>query len=80
VEKRLKRGLTQREVAERMGVPASVVSRLEREGSNPRLSTVVRYCIAVGCRLVVSVGKMDGVELFVDQHNKSRRASNPDKL
>jgi transcriptional regulator with XRE-family HTH domain len=41
-------GLTQAELARRMGVQQPVVARLEREGSDPRFSTVVRALEAVG--------------------------------
>jgi len=41
-------GLTQAELAKRMGVQQPVVARLEREGSDPRFSTVVRALKAVG--------------------------------
>lgn len=43
-------GLTQAQVAERMGSTQTVVSRLEH-GVDARISTVQRYCAAVGVRL-----------------------------
>ena len=50
-------GLTQSEVAERMGVKQPTVSGFESAGSDPRLSTVQRYARAVQahCRVVVQV-------------------------
>ena len=45
---RLEAGLTQAELARRMGVQQPVVARLERDGSDPRFSTVVRALEAVG--------------------------------
>lgn len=44
-------GLTQTEVALRMGVRQPMVSGLENEGSDPRLSTLQRYARAVEARL-----------------------------
>ena len=46
-------GLTQTEVARRMGVRQPMVSGLENEGSDPRLSTLQRYARAVETRLQV---------------------------
>lgn len=41
-------GLTQTEVAARMGTSQSAVARVEAGGSDVRLSTVERYAAAVG--------------------------------
>ncbi len=41
-------GLTQKQVAERMGVTQQAVHKLERYDSDPKLSTVRRYANAVG--------------------------------
>ncbi|MEV7777415.1 helix-turn-helix transcriptional regulator [Kitasatospora sp. NPDC088351] len=48
---RTKRGLTQREVAQRMGTSQSTVSEFERVGGDARYSTLQRYARAVGARL-----------------------------
>lgn len=48
---RREHGLSQEVVAERMGVSQSVVARLERYDSNPTLSTLRRYALAVEARL-----------------------------
>ncbi len=47
VQHKLKQGV----VAERMGVSQSAVSQFERYDSNPKLSTVRRYALAVGARI-----------------------------
>lgn len=47
------RGLSQKEVAERMGVKQPTVSGFENEGSDPRISTVQRYARAVDCRVKI---------------------------
>lgn len=41
-------GMRQRDVAERLGVGASSVARLEAAEVNPRLSTLLRYLDAIG--------------------------------
>ncbi|WP_332643281.1 helix-turn-helix domain-containing protein [Aeromicrobium sp.] len=53
VDCRHARGLSQREVAERMGVKQPTVSGFENEGSDPRLSTIQRYARAVDCRVKI---------------------------
>lgn len=45
---RRKSGLTQRELATRLGTTQTAVARLEREGSNPRLATLERTLRAAG--------------------------------
>lgn len=55
VQVRKERGLTQKQVAQRMGVGQSTIAGFENEGSDPRLSTVQRYARAVEARCVVSV-------------------------
>ncbi|MGB3772875.1 MAG: helix-turn-helix transcriptional regulator [Rhodococcus sp. (in: high G+C Gram-positive bacteria)] len=47
---RLKKGITQTQVAERLGRNKSSVSNFEQLGSDPHLSTVRRYAAAVGVR------------------------------
>ena len=50
---RSRAGLTQGEVAERMGTAQSVVARLESGRRVPSMRTVQRYAQAVGARAVV---------------------------
>ena len=53
---RLRAGLTQDAVAERMGTTKSAVSRLESAGKHvPSLATLKRYSSAVGCELQVKL-------------------------
>jgi ribosome-binding protein aMBF1 (putative translation factor) len=49
-------GLTQTEVAERMGTSQSAVARLEALGGDARVSTLERYAAALGCRLRWELG------------------------
>ncbi len=52
-------GLTQAQVAERMGVPQASVGRLESSAGSrkhaPSLSTLRRYADAVGCELRIAL-------------------------
>lgn len=48
VQRRLSLGLSQTEVAARMGTSQSAVARLESGQSDVRLSTLERYAAAVG--------------------------------
>ena len=52
-ELRAARGLTRRELAERMGTTQSVVGRLEAGGSRPTIVTLERVAHALGLRLEV---------------------------
>ena len=52
---RARAGLTQAEVAQRMGTTQSVVARLESGRRPPSLRTVQRYAQAVGGRAVVRI-------------------------
>lgn len=48
VKVRVDRGISQRDVARIMGVSQPRVCQFEASGSNPRLSTIRRYAMAVG--------------------------------
>lgn len=52
-------GLTQAEVARRMGSSQSSVARLERGEDDPRLSTVDRFAFAVGQEILWSASGLD---------------------
>ena len=54
IEARLAAGLTQEEVARRMGTSQPVVARLE-SGHKPSLKTLERYAAAVGARLKIEI-------------------------
>ncbi len=56
---RSRRGLSQTEVAARMGTSQSVVARLEGGGVDARLSTLERYAAAVGHRLDVRLSDQE---------------------
>lgn len=48
-------GMTQQQVAERLGTQKSAISRIENHAADMRLSTLQRYAEAVGCRLVLEL-------------------------
>ena len=60
-------GLSQAQVAERMGTKAPAITRLESSLSNskhsPSLATLRRYAQAVGCELEVKLVKSKDVEV-----------------
>jgi len=53
---RTEAGLTQAELAARMGTTQSAIARIEGGGSRPSLETLEKLAIAVGQELVVGVG------------------------
>jgi len=55
---RVRAGLTQGEVAARMGMPHSVVGRIESGRGTPSLRTVQGFASAVGARAVVRMGPL----------------------
>ncbi len=54
---RQRAGITQAELARRLGTTQSAVARLERAGSNPRIETVERALLAAGHLLSLSSKK-----------------------
>ncbi|AFV89399.1 XRE family transcriptional regulator [Acidipropionibacterium acidipropionici] len=56
---RKKHKLSQADVAFRMGVTQPTVSDFESDDSNPTLSTIRRYAMAVGARLNTEVADED---------------------
>ena len=51
VNERRRMGLSQTDIAKRMGTTQSAVSDLERSGADPRISTLMRYARALGTPL-----------------------------
>ena len=58
-ELREKRGLSQRELAERLGTTQSAVARLEAGNVSPSLPTLDKVAAALGVELVVSFVDLD---------------------
>ncbi|NKE55360.1 helix-turn-helix domain-containing protein [Lentzea sp. PSKA42] len=59
-------GLSQKEVAKRMGIGQPTVSGFEKESSDPKLSTLQRYARAVEARLLIKV-EMPALSDWVSQ-------------
>ena len=55
VDMREKHGLSQAELAQRMGVSQSAVAQFERYDANPTLATIQRYALAVDANLELKV-------------------------
>jgi transcriptional regulator with XRE-family HTH domain len=59
---RYEAGLTQADVAERMGTKTSAIARLEagggRQKHSPSLATLRKYAAAVGCRIEIKLVPM----------------------
>jgi transcriptional regulator with XRE-family HTH domain len=73
-------GLTQAELAGRMGTTQSAIARMESGGTRPTLETLEKLAAAVGGELVVGVGEnLSGnrsiAKLVRDGHAVVRRAS-----
>ena len=77
---RTEAGLTQAELAERMGTTQSAIARMEGGGARPTLETLEKLAAAVGGELVVGVGEnlsdnRSIAKLVRDGHAVIRRAS-----
>ncbi len=55
IEKRLKKGLTQKQLAIKIGTKQPVISRLERGDYNPSIKFLHRVADALGAELKVSI-------------------------
>jgi len=55
IEARSKAGLTQTQVAERMGTTQSVVARIESGANLPSMKSVIRYASAINARPVLQL-------------------------
>ncbi len=77
---RIRSGLNQEEIAEKMKVPPSVVSRFEGGKNNPTLLTLVRYAKAVGGHLAFSPKLLEKVEDLLDLDEKPELSETADHL
>jgi len=60
IQRRRELGLTQQEVADRLGITQSAVARFEGGDRDPRLSTLRRYALAVDALVTHSVTRQLG--------------------
>ncbi len=56
---RKKSGLTQDEIAQKMGTQRSNISRLEKGSGNPSWKTLKNYAHACGCEIFMKVKALD---------------------
>jgi predicted transcriptional regulator len=59
-DRRVEKGLSQRELAERCGTTQSAIARLERGGRPPRIDTLLRIADGLDCELMVELVPRDG--------------------
>lgn len=57
---RLQSRLTQKDVASRLGISQPSVSTLEERYSEAKISTLKRYCEAMGAVMIISIAAQDG--------------------
>lgn len=69
---RLKAGLMQSEVARRIGVERQAVHDTENKDHLPRLTTIYRYCKAIGCEVADILPVMEIVEDGAEWVRKQR--------
>lgn len=53
-------GLTQKDVARHLGITQPTVSYLEDRYAEARVSTLKRYCEAIGAELTITIATNDG--------------------
>ena len=58
-DQRLRRGLSQKQLAELCGTTQSAIARLEAGGRPPRIDTLLRIAGALDCTLVVELKERD---------------------
>ena len=59
IDLRVAKGLTQTEVASRMGVTQPAIAALEAHDANPTITTLVRYAHALHAKVTISVSDAD---------------------
>jgi transcriptional regulator with XRE-family HTH domain len=79
---RTKAGLTQAEVAERMGTKTPAVARLEAGGGSkkhsPSIATLQKYATAVGCRLEIALVPLSQSQRGgQEEHTRRKQESQP---
>ena len=75
IARRIRYGLTQRQLARRMGTSVSAISRLEKGAHRPNVETLERLGIAFGERLVLGFEDSKGLRELttVDRTTPDRR-------
>ena len=60
ISQRKTKGMTQSDVADAIGVTRTAITAFERYDGDPKLSTIVRYAMAVGAKITIDV--TDGLQ------------------
>lgn len=55
IESRIKKGLTQKELAQKIGTKQSAVARLESGNANPSITFLEKITSALGSKLIIQV-------------------------
>jgi DNA-binding XRE family transcriptional regulator len=55
IDLRIEKGITQAEVAKRLGISQPAVSQFEKLNSMPHVETVLAYALAIGAKLNFSI-------------------------
>lgn len=61
IDLRVAKGLTQADVASRMGVTQPAIAALEAHDANPTITTLVKYAHALHAKVSISVSDADGM-------------------
>lgn len=56
ISARTKRGMTQKQIAEKMGTKQSAIARLESGNSNPSISFLEKAASVMGYKLTIKIG------------------------
>lgn len=57
VDRREAQGLTQKQVAERLGISQPAVAQFEKSTYSPSITTIIAYATAIGVQLELGLGK-----------------------
>jgi transcriptional regulator with XRE-family HTH domain len=63
IQYRIVRGITQAEVARRLGTTQPAVSQIESSTKVPSMNSILLYSLAIGARISFSVSEPEGHEL-----------------
>jgi transcriptional regulator with XRE-family HTH domain len=62
IQYRIERGITQSEVARRLGTTQPAVSQIESSTKVPSMNSVLLYSLAIGAKISFSVSEPEGFE------------------
>jgi len=72
---RLKSGLSQKKLADRAGVPATMISAYERDLRQPSVPTLLRLLAAAGYELRMHLEPLDGHDRVLEELEANRSQS-----